>query len=211
MNNTLLKEAKETFMWNYLMLKEDLVHTYLNPENQENMVKAIKHIDTALKAGKKIFIAGNGGSAAEASHFAAELMVRFKKERKPIPCICLNTDNSIITAYYNDYEGGRYVFRRQLDALASSGDVLILLSTSWKSQNIIHAAILALGKHMTVVALGNQDMDYPEGAESKSSFIPIKVMTNETARVQEIHLLFLHTIAECIENEVDRNERQVKQ
>lgn len=145
--------------------------------------------------GNTIFICGNGGSAADAQHFAAELVVRFKQNRKAIACIALTTDTSILTASANDfsYEG---VFARQVEALGREGDGLIAISTSGTSKNVISAVNKAKEKGLKVVSLiGAKPSPLQEVSD-----VCIKVPSVVTARIQEVHELCLHIIAEEIEN-----------
>lgn len=135
----------------------------------------------ALKAGNKILICGNGGSAAMASHFAAELVVRYAKNRDALPCISLTADQAVITACANDF-GYEFVFGRQLEALGQPGDVLIALSTSGKSRNVNIAIALAHRKGLHVLE-------------------PERSPLETTADKQESHLTWLHDLAEQIEEE----------
>lgn len=148
----------------------------------------------SIKSHKKIMICGNGGSASDAQHFAAELVGRFKKNRKPISCISLNTDTSIITAISNDF-GYKYTFSKQIEALANKGDALILISTSGNSENLIEAAKLALKKEVKIIALLGKD----GGGIVKILKKPIIIKSNNTARIQEAHIFLLHLLADQIE------------
>ena len=152
---------------------------------------------SSIKSGNKIYICGNGGSAADAQHFAAELVVRYKNERKSIPCIALTTDTSIITACANDYSYDQ-IFSRQIEGLGSSGDLLIGISTSGNSQNIIEAFKLAKDKGMLTVCLTGKD-----GGKVKSMDLDhtIVVPSNSTARIQEVHELILHAWCEMMDDE----------
>ena len=152
---------------------------------------------SSIKSGNKIYICGNGGSAADAQHFAAELIVRYKNERKSIPCIGLTTDTSIITACANDYSYDQ-IFSRQIEGLGSSGDLLIGISTSGNSQNIIEAFKSAKDKEMVTVCLTGND-----GGKVKLMGLDhtIVVPSNSTARIQEVHELILHAWCEIIDVE----------
>jgi len=134
----------------------------------------------ALRSGRKILVCGNGGSAAQASHFAAELIVRFAKTRRALPCIALSADLAVITAAANDL-GYEEVFARQIEALGRAGDVLIALSTSGKSRNVNRAIAEAQRKQMTVL-------------EPERDFL------HTTAERQEDHMGWLHDLAEAIED-----------
>ena len=145
-------------------------------------------------AGNKILIIGNGGSAADSQHFAAELMVRFKKERSPYPAIALTTDSSILTAHGNDYNF-KTIFRRQVEALGSKGDCLFALSTSGTSPNIIEAISAAKKKKLFVIGLTGA-----EGGKMKDMCdIIIRVPSDNTARIQENHIFIIHILCQLLE------------
>ena len=150
-------------------------------------------IDMLRACRGKILICGNGGSAAHAQHFAAELVVRFMKHREPIPAVALTADTSVITAAGNDL-GYHDVFRRQVDALARPEDLLVALSTSGKSPNVYTACQVAGARGCRVIAL--------TGKDGMLNFIPdveIRVPSTNTARIQEIHTLIIHALCEGIE------------
>jgi len=150
----------------------------------------------SIKNGNKILICGNGGSAAESQHFAAELVARFERERKAIPAIALSTDTSIITAMANDYSF-EDIFSRQVDALGNKGDILFGFTTSGNSKNIIKAFQLAKNKGIITIAItgkGGKILEY-------SDYI-FRVNSSSTARIQEIHLLFIHILCRLLEKEL---------
>ena len=156
--------------------------------------KAAEDIIHSLKTGNKILICGNGGSAADAQHIAAEIVGRYKTERKGLPAIALTTDSSILTAVGNDF-GFECLFSRQLEALGEKGDVLTVISTSGNSQNLISCITAARDKDIKVVALLGND-----GGEIVSlADISIVVESNITARIQEAHILIGHTICGGVE------------
>lgn len=148
-----------------------------------------------LQAGNKILICGNGGSAADAQHIAAELSGRYKSERRALAGIALTTDTSALTAIGNDY-GYESVFSRQVEALANKGDLLIAISTSGNSQNVIQAITTAkeLGCH--TVGLSGRD----GGAMSDSCDFNIVIPSDDTPRIQEMHILIGHTICQAIDD-----------
>lgn len=148
-----------------------------------------------IKNNGTIFLCGNGGSAADSQHIAAELVGRFKKERRPFCAVALTTDTSILTSIGNDY-GFDKIFERQLQALAKKGDVLIAISTSGNSPNVLNAVRKAriLGVH-TVGLLGRDG-----GKIKKFCDASIIINSNQTARIQEMHILTGHIICELIEN-----------
>ncbi len=151
-------------------------------------------IDTLLNRKKIIFI-GNGGSAADSQHLAAELVGKFNFDREPLPAISLNTNTSIMSAIGNDYDFGS-VFARQIKAVGNSGDILFCLSTSGNSINIINAVIQAKKDDITTVGLTGKS-----GGEMKKLVdILINVPSENTPRIQESHISIGHIICEIIEN-----------
>jgi D-sedoheptulose 7-phosphate isomerase len=155
----------------------------------------------ALRSGHKILLAGNGGSAAQAQHFAAELIGRFQRERPPYAALALTTDSSILTALANDYSY-EDVFVRQIVALGRSGDLLIAFSTSGESANLIRAAEAAHSQEMAVVALtGNR----PSRLESAAD-LAVHVPADETPIVQEVHMMMTHLLCGIAEAELSRGE-----
>lgn len=149
---------------------------------------------------KKILIAGNGGSAADAQHFAAELVGRYGFDRPSLPSIALTTDSSNLTAIGNDY-GYEYVFSRQVEGLGVEGDLFIGISTSGNSQNVINAFESAKAKGITTVALVGRD----GGKMASMADYAIIVPSNATPRIQESHLLIEHMICDIIEKEMFGN------
>ncbi len=163
-------------------------------ENEEKLKKAIDVIYNALKNGNKILICGNGGSAADSQHFAAEIVGRFKLERKGMPAIALTTDTSILTAIGNDYGFDR-IFERQVEALGKEGDVLVGISTSGNSENVIKAVNKA--KEMGIYTIG---LLGKSGGKLKDIVdLALIVPSNDTARIQECHLTIYHVICEEVE------------
>ena len=158
---------------------------------------SIKEIVQCLQSGGKIVLFGNGGSAADAQHIAAELIGRFKKERKSLPSIALTTDSSIITSLANDYSYD-VVFSRQCESLVSNGDVVIGISTSGNSINVKRGLITAKKKGaVTIGLLGNDG-----GNIKKMVDIPIVVKSSNTARIQEVHRVIYHIICEIVEKKL---------
>ncbi|MEA2049114.1 MAG: D-sedoheptulose 7-phosphate isomerase [Campylobacterota bacterium] len=162
---------------------------------EKDLEVSSKIIIEALKNGNKILLCGNGGSAADAQHIAAELTGRYKTERKGLPAIALTTDTSALTAIGNDYGYDR-VFDRQVEALANSGDVLIGISTSGNSKNVISALSLAKELGCKTVGLSGRD----GGLMNDVCDINLVVPSNDTPRIQEMHILFGHTICQCIDD-----------
>ena len=152
----------------------------------------------ALTNGNKILVCGNGGSAADAQHFAAELTGRFERERPGLAAIALTTDTSAITAIGNDY-GYDMIFSRQVEALGSPGDVLVAISTSGNSANVIKAMEVAREKEMTIVALTGKDGGKMAEMVQETD-LHINVNHQRTARVQEVHILVLHCLCDGVDN-----------
>jgi D-sedoheptulose 7-phosphate isomerase len=152
----------------------------------------------ALSSGKKILACGNGGSAADAQHFAAELVGRFERERKELPAIALTTDSSIITAIGNDYSF-EVIFSKQVRALGQSGDILLAISTSGNSRNIIEAINSAHEKGMSIIALTGKDGG-KIGQLLKAEDVNLCVPADRTARIQETHLLLLHCLCDGVDH-----------
>jgi len=156
--------------------------------------KLSKIINNSLKRKKKILFCGNGGSASEASHIAAEFVGRYLKERGEQPAISLTTDNAIITAISNDYSF-KEIFSKQIKAIGKDGDILIALSTSGKSKNIIEAIKSAKNKRMkTILFTGQKKFKY-----KKLIDIEINAPAKRVDRIQELHLVLLHNLCELVE------------
>jgi D-sedoheptulose 7-phosphate isomerase len=150
-------------------------------------------LDT-VEAGGTLYFCGNGGSAADAQHLAAEYLVRFRRERRPVAAIALTTDTSVLSAAGNDY-GFETVFARQVEALARPGDLLVLHSTSGESENLVRAASAARDLGVTTVALLAGDGGRLLGAVDLALVVP----TESTARAQEIHLTIGHIVCDIVE------------
>lgn len=164
-------------------------------KNVSQITAAAQLVINALKGGHKLFFCGNGGSAADSQHIAAEFVGRFQKERKAWPAIALTTDTSALTALGNDYSFD-IVFSRQLQALAQKGDVLIAISTSGNSRNVVAAVKEARAMGVSTVAVtGGQG-----GSLAGLCDIAIIAASSKTARIQESHLVIFHTICELAEN-----------
>jgi D-sedoheptulose 7-phosphate isomerase len=158
---------------------------------------AAERMVQCLKRDGKILACGNGGSAADSQHFAAELINRFEMERPPLAAIALTTDTSILTSIGNDYDFDQ-IFSKQVRALGHAEDVLLAISTSGNSRNVIAAIEVAHESELTVVALtGRNGGKIAEILDSKD--IHICVPSNSTARIQEVHLLTLHCICDAID------------
>jgi D-sedoheptulose 7-phosphate isomerase len=163
-----------------------------------DILKAVDAIFNALNNKKKILICGNGGSAADSQHIATELVIRMSKPNRPaIPAIALTTDTSILTAGGNDI-GFDNIFSRQVEALGQTGDILLAISTSGKSENVNRAINEAKKIGMTVIGFLGKD-----GGTSKNLVdVPIIIPSNDTQRIQEGHITLAHIICGIIEDEL---------
>lgn len=150
-------------------------------------------VDT-LQNGRKLLIMGNGGSAADAQHFAAEIQGRFKMERRGLPAIALTTDTSILTAIGNDY-GFQHIFRRQVEALAKEGDIAIGISTSGSSENVLAALVCARELGCRTIGLLGRD----GGTISQVADLHLTVPSHDTPRVQEGHITIIHIMCDLTE------------
>lgn len=177
------------------------IQTHQKLLNDKDLIKKVKiiieNILKAYKNGNKVMFCGNGGSAADAQHLAAELVSRFKLERKGLPAIALTTDTSIMTAISNDYNYEK-VFERQIEALGNKGDVLIGISTSGNSINITNAFKAAQNKGMITIGLlgktGGKNKEYCD--------IALVVPSDNTPRIQESHIMIGHIICDLVEQQL---------
>lgn len=163
-------------------------------EQQELVNDVVLEIVKSVNAGGKVIWLGNGGSAADAQHMAAELMVRYVKNRQPIASLALTTDSSILTAHSNDFDF-ETVFARQVEGIAKAGDVVIAMSTSGNSQNIVKAVEQAKIQECVCVALTGQKVS---ALKEKADYC-LQVGSLETARVQEAHSFFNHLVCEGLD------------
>ena len=174
----------------------------LKQRMSETMAPAIARageaLAEALRRGHKVLACGNGGSAADCQHFAAELVGRFERERPGLPAIALTVDSSALTAIANDYAFDA-VFSRQVEALGREGDVLLALSTSGNSRNVIEAMKAARSRGMAVIALTGRD-----GGAMAKMLSPgdhhLNVAHPRTMRIQEVHILALHCLCDIVDN-----------
>src|SRR5213592_1114218 len=183
---TAIEAAKET------------LQSLLNLDSQ--VAKGADLIEKCLRAGNKLLVCGNGGSAADASHFATELVVRFAKDRRAYPAICLAGDGGLLTAAGNDY-GFDEVFARQVAAFGLQGDVLICLTTSGKSRNVERALEQAKAHKLKTIAFLGRD----GGSTIGMADVDLLVRSESTARIQEAHQLLLHVLCETIESRLAEN------
>ncbi|TDY01135.1 phosphoheptose isomerase [Thiohalophilus thiocyanatoxydans] len=166
----------------------------------EPIARSIGLMVAALRRGNKILSCGNGGSAADAQHFAAELVCRFERERPELAAIALTTDTSALTAIANDYDFSE-VFAKQIRALGQADDLLLAISTSGNSPSVVQAVEAAHHKGLQVVALTGRDGGRI-GELLQGSDIEIRVPSKVTARIQEVHLLAIHCFCHQIDEEL---------
>ena len=171
-------------------------------ENIPEIIRIIESITKSLKKGNKIILFGNGGSAADAQHIAAELIGRFDYDRKSLPAISLTTDTSVITSIGNDYSFEK-IFSRQCESLVNKGDVVVGISTSGNSINVKNGLLVSKRKGAkTVGFLGHK------GGHIKNIVdIPLIVNSNSTPRIQEVHRTTAHIICEMVEKNISRRSR----
>lgn len=189
----------------YQKLIESEFHAHLltaqkMPKFVDEIAKAAEILTNALKNSHKILICGNGGSAADAQHFAAELTGRYKVERAGLAGIALSVDTSALTAIGNDY-GFEHIFSRQVQALAHKGDVLFGISTSGNSQNVLNAAQVAKDMGCLIIGLSGRD----GGKLSKVCDINLIMPSDDTPRIQEMHILVIHILCDIIEKSCKRD------
>ncbi len=180
-----------------MLLESAKLSTTLAEKYAAPVAQAADMLSECLRSGHKILLAGNGGSASQATHIAAEFTGRYKLDRKPLAAISLATDVSAITAIGNDY-GFEHIFRRQIAAIGAEGDVLIALSTSGNSQNIILAIQQAKKQKIKVISL----LGKTGGKQKGLADIDIIIPSENTPRIQEAHLTILHIICEIIEEKM---------
>ena len=166
-------------------------------ENLSKFLEAVNLVSRTFEGGNKVFLFGNGGSAADAQHIAAEFVNRYVIDRPPLPAIALTTDTSILTSISNDSTFSE-VFSRQLKALGKEGDVAIGISTSGSSANVIKAFEVAREMGMKTVVLAGND----GGALAKIADISLVVSSTSTPRVQEAHILIGHILCEMVEHQL---------
>jgi len=177
----------------------DSVRMLESLKNLEPQVsRAADLIGECFHTGNKLLLCGNGGSAADASHFATELVVRFTKERRALPAICLASDSGILTAAGNDY-GFDKIFARQVAAFGQVGDALICLTTSGNSPNVVRALEEAKARKLKTIAFLGRD----GGSTIGIADIDLLVKDDSTARIQEAHQLLIHVLCEIIETRLE--------
>ena len=169
-------------------------HEQMRRQDPAPVLAAAAAMVTAVRGGGKVLVFGNGGSAADAQHMAAELVGRLERERPAIAAVALSTDTSILTAVANDY-GFERVFARQIDALGRAGDVALAISTSGNSKNVLAGAAAARDRGLRVIALTGGD----GGQLGRRADVHVNVPVTDTARAQEVHRTLLHILCELVE------------
>ena len=161
------------------------------------VARAAEMLTQCLLRERKVLSCGNGGSAGDAQHFSSEMLNRFEKERPGLPAIALTTDSSTLTSIANDYQFAD-IFSRQVRALGQPGDVLLAITTSGNSANVVSAVVAAHERGMTVVALTGRDGGEIAGL-LESTDVELRVPAQSTARIQEVHLLIIHCLCDLID------------
>jgi phosphoheptose isomerase len=185
--------SSSEFLKNAVAAAEETLRSLLHLDAQ--LAKAADLIEQCLRGGNKLLVCGNGGSAADASHFATEFVVRFMKDRPAYPAICLTGDGGLLTAAGNDY-GFDEIFARQVAAFGLAGDLLICLTTSGKSRNVERALEEAKARKLKTIAFLGRD----GGSTIGLADVDLLVRGDLTARIQEGHQLLLHVLCETVES-----------
>ncbi len=183
---------------------QELVEKF-EKQSTDRIIEIVDLIVNSLIKKGKIYLCGNGGSAADAQHVAGELIGRFKKDREPLPAISLNTDSSVLTCISNDYDFN-HIFSRQLEALITQADILWVFSTSGASVNIVNAVKCAKRKKAKIIAFTG----IPGSILEKDSDICVCSETKITSKAQEIHQIAYHIVCELVEIKVCNNEYKKK-
>jgi phosphoheptose isomerase len=185
--------SSSEFLKNAVAAAEETLRSLLHLDAQ--LAKAADLIEQCLRGGNKLLVCGNGGSAADASHFATEVVVRFIKDRPAYPAICFTGDGGLLTAAGNDY-GFDEIFARQVAAFGLPGDLLICLTTSGKSRNVERALEEAKARKLKTIAFLGRD----GGSTIGMADVDLLVRGDLTARIQEAHQLLLHVLCETVES-----------
>ena len=166
---------------------------------EEPLNRAAKSLLTSLTSGKKLLVCGNGGSASDATHFATEFLCRFTGDRRPYPAISLTANGEFMTAVCNDYHADE-IFARQVWGLGEKGDVLIAITTSGKSKNVLRALEEAKRKGVESIAILGRDGGFTKGVETVDLIVPGSV----TARIQEAQKVLFHALCEMVEEKLPK-------
>ena len=191
----IVKSDYKNMLKQAIQLGAETLASSSSAENLEMLEKLAVKIMDSLKNGGKVLLCGNGGSASQAQHIAAEFVGRFKRERRGLASIALTTDTSILTAVGNDY-GYEQIFSRQVESLGRAGDVLIGISTSGNSPNVIRATELALALGLTVASFTGR-----KGGKL-ASMVPLvfRAPSDDTSHIQEAHITALHALCDVVES-----------
>ncbi len=189
----------------FLAIFEEAIaaHRRFAADRLDTLREAADAIAGAVRSGHKVLAFGNGGSAGDAQHLVAELVGRFERERQALPAIALSADITVLTAIGNDY-GYERVFARQVEALGSTGDVAVGISTSGRSPNVVAAMQAARARHLVTIALTGHD----GGPVGLSADIHVNVAETSTARIQEVHRTLLHAMCSSIERQFETPSAQ---
>lgn len=179
---------------------EDSIATFRGlADLEEPLNRAAQMVFHCLTSGHKLFTCGNGGSASDATHLASEFLCRFVDDRRPYPAISLTTDGGFLTAVCNDYSADE-MFARQVQGLTEMGDVLIALTTSGKSKNVLRALEEAKRKGIESICFLGRDGGFTKGVATLDLLVP----GNQTARIQEAHKLLIHALCEIVEGKLPK-------
>lgn len=187
--------SRRTLLEEVLRKNREAIEKSFTPSQLDTLEKIGSAMAQALRLGHKLLLCGNGGSAADSQHIAAEFIGRFKQERRSLPALALTTDTSILTAVGNDY-AYEQVFSRQVEGLGERGDVLIALSTSGDSKNVLEAVKAAKSKGLTTIGFTG----ISGGALKDCVDLCFHAQTRETPHIQEVHIASLHALSEVVED-----------
>lgn len=182
------------------IFKESLSVISASKDLMPEIHRSVDAIVNCFEKGNKLIVFGNGGSAADAQHFAAEFIGRFKTERQSLPAIAITTDTSILTSLGNDY-GFQYVFSRQCESLVKKDDVVLAISTSGKSENVLKGMSISKKKGAFVIGLTGKNKD----KFKKNTDILLSIPSTSTPRIQEAHRIILHIVCEIVEEYFTKN------
>jgi D-sedoheptulose 7-phosphate isomerase len=192
------RQTEQAALYERVLGAAGAAHEHMRRQDPAPVIAAATAMVKAVRNGGKVLVFGNGGSAADAQHMAAELVGRLERERPAIAAVALSTDSSILTAVANDYGFAR-VFARQIDALARPGDVALAISTSGDSTNVLAGADASRDRGVTVIALTGRD----GGELGRRADVHVNVPVADTARAQEVHRTLLHILCELVELELE--------